>query len=166
GESIRHVGESTARDLALYFGGLDAIMAAGEAELLEVDDVGPVVATSLRAFFDQPHNREVVDQLRAAGLRWEEGAPAARAPRPLAGKTFVITGTLPTLSRDEAKDKLEAAGAKVAGSVSKKTDYVVAGAEAGSKLEKANLLGIAVIDEQGMLDILDPGPGPGVAGNP
>ncbi|HSU21121.1 MAG TPA: NAD-dependent DNA ligase LigA [Variovorax sp.] len=160
GLGIRHVGESTARDLALHFGGLDAIMAASESELLEVRDVGPVVATSLRAFFDQPHNREVVDQLRAAGLRWEEGAPAVRAPRPLAGKTFVITGTLPTLSRDDAKDKLEAAGAKVAGSVSKKTDYVVAGAEAGSKLDKANLLGVPVIDEQGMLDILAHGPGP------
>jgi DNA ligase (NAD+) len=160
GLGIRHVGESTARDLVLHFGGLDAIMAADEAALLEVDDVGPVVATSLRAFFDQPHNREVVEQLRAAGLGWEEGAPAVRAPRPLAGKTFVITGTLPTLSRDEAKNKLEAAGAKVAGSVSKKTDYVVAGTEAGSKLEKANLLGIAVIDEQGMLDILAHGPGP------
>ena len=158
GLGIRHVGESTARDLALHFGSLDAIMAASEAELLEVNDVGPVVATSLRTFFDQPHNREVVEQLRAAGLSWEEGAPAARAPRPLAGKTFVITGTLPTLSRDEAKDKLEAAGAKVAGSVSKKTDYVVAGTEAGSKLEKANLLGVPVIDEEGMLYILDHGP--------
>jgi DNA ligase (NAD+) len=160
GLGIRHVGESTARDLALHFGSLDAIMAAGEAELLEVNDIGPVVATSLRAFFDQPHNREVVGQLRAAGLTWEEGAPAARAPRPLAGKTFVITGTLPTLSRDEAKDKLETAGAKVAGSVSKKTDYVVAGAEAGSKLEKANLLGVPVIDEERMLYILDHGPEP------
>ena len=160
GLGVRHVGESTAKDLAKHFGKLDAVMDASEQQLLEVNDVGPVVATSLRAFFDQPHNREVVQQLRASGVRWEEGEPAPRAPRPLAGKTFVITGTLPTLSRDEAKDKLEAAGAKVAGSVSKKTDYVVAGAEAGSKLDKANLLGVPVIDEQAMLDILSRGTAP------
>jgi DNA ligase (NAD+) len=96
----------------------------------------------------------VVEQLRACGLRWEEGEPAAKAPQILAGKTLVITGTLPNLGRDEAKDLLEAAGAKVAGSVSKKTDYVVAGAEAGSKLTKAQELGIAVLDEAGMLALL------------
>ncbi|MFZ3116979.1 MAG: NAD-dependent DNA ligase LigA [Variovorax sp.] len=157
GLGIRHVGESTAKDLAKHFGKLDAIMGATEAELLEVNDVGPVVATSLRTFFDQPHNREVVEQLRASGVTWEEGEPAARTPRPLAGKTFVITGTLPTLSRDEAKDKLEEAGAKVAGSVSKKTDCVVAGAEAGSKLDKAQALGVKVVDEAGMLAILADG---------
>jgi DNA ligase (NAD+) len=154
GLGIRHVGESTAKDLAKHFGKLDAIMDATEAELLEVNDVGPVVASSLRTFFDQAHNREVVEQLRASGVTWAEGEPAARTPRPLAGKTFVITGTLPTLSRDEAKDKLEAAGAKVAGSVSKKTDCVVAGAEAGSKLDKAQALGVKVIDEEGLLAIL------------
>ncbi len=154
GLGIRHVGESTAKDLAKHFGKLDAIMDAAEAELLEVNDVGPVVAQSLRTFFDQPHNREVVEQLRACGVRWEEGDPAPRTALPLAGKTFVITGTLPTLGRDEAKDKLEAAGAKVSGSVSKKTHYVVAGAEAGSKLDKARDLGIAVIDEAGMLELL------------
>ncbi|MDM0089098.1 MULTISPECIES: NAD-dependent DNA ligase LigA [unclassified Variovorax] len=154
GLGIRHIGESTAKELARHFGQLDAIMDASEERLLEVADVGPVVATSLRTFFDQPHNREVVEQLRASGVHWEEGEPAPRALKPLAGKTFVITGTLPTLSRDEAKDKLEAAGAKVAGSVSKKTDYLVAGAEAGSKLDKANLLGVAVIDEGGMLELL------------
>jgi len=157
GLGIRHIGESTAKDLAKHFGKLDAIMDASEEQLLEVNDVGPVVATSLRTFFDQPHNREVVEQLRACGVSWEEGEPAARAPKPLAGKTFVITGTLPTLSRDEAKDKLEAAGAKVAGSVSKKTDYVVAGTEAGSKLDKARDLGVAVIDEAQMLEILEKG---------
>jgi len=157
GLGIRHVGESTAKDLAKHFGRLDAIMDASEEQLLEVNDVGPVVATSLRTFFDQAHNREVVEQLRAAGVHWAEGEPAARAPRPLAGKTFVLTGTLPTLSREEAKDKLEAAGAKVAGSVSKKTDYVVAGAEAGSKLDKARELGVEVIDEARMLDILQNG---------
>ncbi|CAN5807055.1 NAD-dependent DNA ligase LigA [soil metagenome] len=154
GLGVRHVGESTAKDLAKHFGKLDAIMDATEAELLEVNDVGPVVAQSLRTFFDQPHNREVVEQLRACGLTWKEGEPAPRTALPLAGKTFVITGTLPTLSRDEAKEKLEAAGAKVAGSVSKKTDYVVAGEEAGSKLEKALTLGVAVIDEAAMLALL------------
>ncbi|MDB5879309.1 MAG: ligA, partial [Variovorax sp.] len=157
GLGIRHIGESTAKEMAKHFGKLDAIMDASEEALLEVADVGPVVATSLRTFFDQPHNREVVEQLRACGLHWDEFEPTAKPPKPLAGKTFVITGTLPTLSRDEAKDKLEASGAKVAGSVSKKTDYVVAGAEAGSKLEKANLLGVKVIDEGGMLEILEKG---------
>jgi DNA ligase (NAD+) len=154
GLGIRHVGESTAKDLAKHFGKLDAIMDATEEQLLEVNDVGPVVAQSLCTFFDQPHNREVVEQLRACGLHWEESEPAARAPKPLAGKTFVLTGTFPTLTRDEAKDRLEAAGAKVAGSVSKKTDFVVAGAEAGSKLDKARDLGVTVIDEARMLEIL------------
>ncbi|MEJ7687799.1 MAG: NAD-dependent DNA ligase LigA [Variovorax sp.] len=154
GLGIRHVGESTAKDLAKHFGKLDAIMDATEAQLLEVNDVGPVVAQSLKTFFEQRHNREVVEQLRTCGVVWEEGEPAARAPKPLAGKTFVITGTLPTLSRDQAKDKLEAAGAKVAGSVSKKTDYVVAGTEAGSKLDKAHDLGVAVMDEAQMLEML------------
>ena len=125
--------------------------------LLEVPDVGPVVAESIHTFFQQPHNREVVEQLRACGVTWEEGEPAARTPKPLAGKTVVLTGTLPTLSRDEAKDMLEAAGAKVAGSVSKKTDYVIAGAEAGSKLDKARELGVAVLDEEGLKGLLDGG---------
>jgi DNA ligase (NAD+) len=154
GLGIRHVGESTARDLARHFGKMDAIMDAGVEQLLEVPDVGPVVAESIHTFFAQPHNREVVEQLRANGVRWPESEPEARAVLPLAGKTIVLTGTLPTLSRDEAKDLLEAAGAKVAGSVSKKTDYVVAGAEAGSKLEKAQQLGVAVLDEQGLRDLL------------
>jgi DNA ligase (NAD+) len=154
GLGIRHVGEATAKDLARHFGNLDAIMDASEAQLLEVNDVGPTVAQSLRTFFDQPHNREVVEQLRACGVHWEEGAPAERAAQPLAGKTFVLTGIFPTLKREEAKEMLEAAGAKVAGSVSKKTDYVVAGEEAGSKLDKARELGVAVIDEAGMLALL------------
>ncbi len=155
---IRHVGESTARDLAAHFGSLERILAASEAELLEVPDIGPVVAHSVRSFLDQPHNVEVIEQLRAAGIVWPEhdGRPAA-APRPLAGKTFVLTGTLPTLTRDEAKDLLQAAGAKVAGSVSKKTDYVVAGAEAGSKLDKARELGLAVLDEAGLRALLGEG---------
>jgi len=155
GLGIRHVGEATAKALARYFGQLDAIMIATEEQLLAVADVGPIVAKSIRTFFDQSHNREVVEQLRACGVAWEEGAPAAVAPRPLSGKTFVITGTLPTLDRDQAKDRIEAAGGKVAGSVSKKTDYVVAGADAGSKLAKAEALGVAVIDEAGLLAMLD-----------
>ncbi|RYF62288.1 MAG: NAD-dependent DNA ligase LigA, partial [Comamonadaceae bacterium] len=154
GLGIRHVGETTAKDLAKHFGQLDAIMDASEEVLLEVNDVGPVVAQSVRTFFDQPHNREVVEQLRACGVQWEEGEPAKRTPQPLAGQTFVITGTLPTLSRDEARDRLEAAGAKVAGSVSKKTSCVVAGAEAGSKLDKARALGVQVIDEAQLLALL------------
>jgi DNA ligase (NAD+) len=155
GLGIRHIGETTAKDLARYFGALDPIMNASVEQLLEVPDVGPVVAESIHTFFQQPHNREVVEQLRACGVTWEEGQPAARAPKPLAGKTVVLTGTLPTLTRDEAKDMLEAAGAKVAGSVSKKTDYVVAGAEAGSKLDKAQELGVAILDEQGLKDLLN-----------
>jgi len=154
GLGIRHVGEATAKALARHFGSLDALMQASEAQLAEVEDVGPVVARSIRTFFDQPHNREVVEQLRACGVHWTEGPPAERTPQPLSGKTFVLTGTLPTLSREEAKALLEAAGAKVSGSVSKKTDYVVAGAEAGSKLDKARELGVAVIDEAQMRALL------------
>ena len=154
---IRHVGESTARDLARHFGGLDAIMEAGEERLLQVPDVGPVVAQSIHAFFQQAHNREVIEQLRACGVHWVEGEPEAQAPKPLAGKTVVLTGTLPALSREEAKEMLEAAGAKVAGSVSRKTDYVVAGAEAGSKLEKARELGVAILDEDGLKQLLGKG---------
>ena len=154
GLGLRHVGEATAKDLARHFGTLDAIMDASVEQLLQVPDVGPVVARSLHTFFQQPHNREVVEQLRACGVTWPEGAPAERAPQVLAGKTVVLTGTLPTLSRDAAKDMLEAAGAKVAGSVSKKTHYVVAGEEAGSKLAKAQELGVPVLDEAGMLALL------------
>ena len=161
GLGIRHVGEATAKDLARHFGSLDAIMggtaqqAASIAQLLAVNDVGPIVAQSIHTFFQQAHNREVIAQLRACGVTWEEGAPAAVVPKPLAGKTFVITGTLPTLSRDEARDLIEAAGGKAAGSVSKKTSYVVAGADAGSKLDKARELGVAVIDETGLKELLD-----------
>ena len=156
GLGIRHVGEATAKELARHFGKLDAIMDATEEQLLAVNDVGPIVAKSLKTFFDQPHNREVVEQLRACGVTWEEGEPAVVAPKPLSGKTFVITGTLPTLNRDEAKDMLEAAGAKVAGSVSKRTDYLLAGSDAGSKLDKAKELGVTVIDELVLKDMLKP----------
>ena len=158
GLGIRHVGEATAKELARHFGKLDAIMDATQEALLEVNDVGPIVACSVRTFFEQSHNREVVEQLRACGVTWQEAEPAPRAVWPLSGKTFVITGTLPSLSRDDAKDKVEAAGGKVAGSVSKKTDYVVAGADAGSKLLKAQTLGVAVIDEAAFLALLASNP--------
>ncbi|MDD5335790.1 MAG: NAD-dependent DNA ligase LigA [Rhodoferax sp.] len=157
GLGIRHVGEATAKALAHHFGKLDAIMDASIEQLLQVGDVGPIVAESLRTFFDQPHNREVVEQLRACGVRWQEGEPAPASPKPLSGKTIVITGTLPTLSRDQAKDLIEAAGGKVAGSVSKKTTFVLAGAEAGSKFDKARELGVAVLDEAGLKELLDGG---------
>jgi DNA ligase (NAD+) len=157
GLGIRNVGEATAKDLARHFGLLDAIMDASVEQLLEVRDVGPIVADSIHTFFAQPHNREVVEQLRACGVHWEEGAPAEKPAQILAGMTVVLTGTLPTLTRDAAKDMLEAAGAKVAGSVSKKTSYVVAGADAGSKLAKAEELGVKVLDEAGMLALLQGG---------
>jgi DNA ligase (NAD+) len=156
---IRHVGESTARDLASHFGSLDALMQADETALLQVPDVGPVVAQSIARFFAQAHNREVIEQLRAAGVSFPEG-PAARpavADSPIAGKTFVLTGTLPTLSREAASEKILAAGGKVSGSVSKKTDYVLAGAEAGSKLDKAQTLGVTIIDEAAFLRLLGEG---------
>jgi DNA ligase (NAD+) len=144
---IRNVGEATAKDLARHFGSLDALMAAGIDRLQQVPDVGPVVAASIAHFFAEPHNVEVIEQLRAAGVRWAEGSPAVVVSSPIAGSTFVLTGTLPTLSREEAKELIEARGGKVAGSVSKKTDYVVAGVEAGSKLSKAQDLGVTILDE-------------------
>ncbi|MCV2348221.1 NAD-dependent DNA ligase LigA [Paucibacter sp. Y2R2-4] len=153
---IRQVGEATAKDLARQFGSMDALMSATVEQLLEVRDVGPIVAQSIHHFFAQPHNREVVEQLRAAGVQWPEGqgAAAEQGPKPLLGKTLVLTGTLPTLSRDAAKDLIEAAGGKVSGSVSKKTHYVVAGEEAGSKLDKARELGLTVLDEAGLQALL------------
>jgi DNA ligase (NAD+) len=155
---IRHVGETTAKDLANHFGQLDRVLDASEAQLLEVNDVGPIVAHSIHTFFAQPHNREIVEQLRACGITWTESDGTADAtPKPLLGQTFVLTGTLPTLSRDAAKDMLEAAGAKVSGSVSKKTHYLVAGEEAGSKLAKAIELGVTVLDEAGLLALLNGG---------
>jgi DNA ligase (NAD+) len=157
GLGIRHVGETTAKDLARHFGALQPLLEATEEALLGVPDVGPVVGRSIRVFFDQPHNREVVEQLRTAGLAWDEFEPAERdVPRPLAGKTFVLTGALPTWSRETAKARLEAAGAKVSGSVSRRTDYVVAGDASGSKLDKARELGVAVIDEAALIALLGP----------
>jgi DNA ligase (NAD+) len=145
---IRHVGETTAKDLARHFGSLDALLDADQAALLEVHDVGPVLAQSIRQFFAEPHNREIIAQLRAAGVEWPEGAPQRAAAGKLHGLTFVLTGTLPTLSREDAKDLIESHGGKVAGSVSKKTSYVVAGDDPGSKIERAGELGVPVIDEQ------------------
>jgi DNA ligase (NAD+) len=151
---IRNVGEATARDLAKYFGNLDALMNADEENLQQVPDVGPIVAASIAHFFAEPHNMEVIEQLRAANVHWTEGAQRAKF-MPLTGKTFVLTGTLPTMSRDEAKEKIETLGGKVAGSVSKKTHYVVAGAEAGSKLEKAQQLGLKILDETQFKELLE-----------
>jgi DNA ligase (NAD+) len=158
---IRHVGEATARDLARHFGSIDRLMAASEPELLEVPDVGPIVARSIRVFFDQPHHVEVVEQLRAAGIQWDEHAGvASAAPGPLAGRTLVLTGTLPSLTREEARAWIESAGGKVAGSVSKKTWAVVAGAEAGSKLDKAREIGVSVLDEAQLRELLAQWPQP------
>lgn len=154
GLGIRHVGEATAKALARHFGQLEALMAASEDALLQVPDVGPTVAHSIHTFFAQPHNREVVQALRAAGVHWPEGEALAPTGMPLAGLTVVLTGSLSGMGRDEAKDKLEALGAKVSGSVSKKTHYVVAGSEAGSKLEKAQALGVPVLDEAGLAILL------------
>jgi DNA ligase (NAD+) len=155
GLGIRHVGEATAKELARHFGKLNAIMDASPEELLQVSDIGPIVAESLHTFFAQAHNREVIKDLRECGVCWTEGEPAPVVSRPLAGKTFVITGTLPSLSRDEARDLIEAAGGKVAGSVSKKTSFVVAGSEAGSKLDRAVELGLVVLNEQDLRGLLD-----------
>jgi DNA ligase (NAD+) len=158
GLGIRHVGEATAKALAKHFGDMDAIMSATEEDLLAVGDVGPIVAQSIRTFFDQPHNREVVEHLRACGINWPAIEASSNAPKPFAAMTFVITGTLPTLGRDAAKDLIEAAGGKVSGSVSKKTSYVLAGTEAGSKLDKAQELGVAVIDEATLIAMLSSNP--------
>lgn len=150
---IRNVGESTARDLARHFGSLNAIANATLESLQQAPDVGPVVARSIRQFFDEPHNREVVKAMRDAGVSWSEGPPA---PRQASGpaKTFVLTGTLRGMSRDEARARIEARGHRVAGSVSKKTDYVVAGEDAGGKLETARKLGVPVLDEDGLQKLL------------
>ena len=151
---IRNVGEATAKDLARHFGSLDTLMAADVGRLQQVPDVGPVVAAAIARFFAEPHNREVVGALRASGIVWVEGAPGGAVASSVAGKTFVLTGTLPTLTRDAAQTLIESQGGKVAGSVSKKTDYVVAGAEAGSKLTKAEALGLKILDETQLRELL------------
>lgn len=155
---IRQAGETTAKDLARHFGTLDKLMNARVEQLLEVPDVGPIVAASVHTFFAQPHNREVVEQLLAAGVKPQESSGEADdRPRPLLGKTLVLTGTLPRLSRDQAQALIESAGGRVSSSVSKKTHYVIAGEEAGSKLDKARTLGVAVLDEAGLLALLGRG---------
>src|SRR6185503_17321369 len=152
GLGIRFVGERTAQFLAEHFGDMNTLMNAGEEELQQVEEVGPRIAKSILEFFSEPKNRELVEELRAAGLTLR-GKKKERGTK-LAGKTLVLTGTLPNLTRDEAKKMIEDAGGKVTGSVSKKTDYVVAGSEAGSKLDKAKELGVAVIDEEQMRELL------------
>jgi len=152
---IREVGEATAQLLAERFGRLEALMAADEEQLQQIPDIGPVAAATIHAFFQEAHNREIIDRLRAAGVHWPEQMVAVDTARPLEGKTFVLTGTLTNLSRDEAKARLQALGAKVAGSVSKKTSYVVAGVDAGSKLTKAQELGVAILDEARLLALLE-----------
>ena len=154
---IRNVGEATAKDLAQHFGSLDRLIAATEDDLRVVRDVGPIVAQSILQFFAEPHNLAVVNKLRAAGVHWPESKGLQQSAGILTGKTLVLTGTLPTLTRDAAKQKIESAGGKVASSVSKKTDYVVAGEEAGSKLAKAQELGVPILDEAGLRALLASG---------
>jgi DNA ligase (NAD+) len=154
GLGIPGVGEATAKALARHFGGLDALMQASEAELIEVPDVGPIMASHIALFFAERHNREAIAELRAAGVTWKESEPQRRSDGPLAGQTVVLTGTLSSLTRDEVKDRLETLGAKVAGSVSKKTSFVVAGSEAGSKLDKARELGVEIWDEARLKEFL------------
>jgi DNA ligase (NAD+) len=154
GLGIRNVGEATAKDLAAHFGSLQALLDAPYEALLQVNDVGPIVAESILQFFGEPHNREVIASMQQLGVHWPETAGKQAATGVLQDKTFVLTGTLPNLSRDAAQALIEAASGKVSGSVSKKTNYVVAGAEAGSKLEKAQELGVLVINEAELLELL------------
>jgi len=154
---IRNVGEATAKDLAAHLGSLDRLIAADSERLQQIPDVGPIVAQSIADFFAEAHNREVIEQLRASGVQWDEHEGKSLltgTAAPLSGKTFVLTGTLPTMSREEAKEKIEALGGKVSGSVSKKTDYVVVGADPGSKYDKAVSLGITLLDEAGLQALL------------
>ena len=157
---IRNVGEATAKDLARYFGNIESIQNAGIEQLQQVPDVGPIVAESIVNFFAEAHNREIINSLIApekevgAGIHWDMVAAQSNATGIFTGKTFVLTGTLPTLGREDAKALIENVGGKVSGSVSKKTDFVVAGADAGSKLTKAQELGVNVIDETDLLKML------------
>ena len=151
---IREVGETTAQTLADYFGNIDSLILADYDALLEVGDVGPVVAENVQSFFAEPHNREVIEALRAAGLHWPEGPPR-EVHRPLTGSTYVLTGALEIITREQAKERLQALGARVAGSVSKKTTAVIAGDKAGSKLDKAEALGISIMDESDLQSLLE-----------
>ncbi|MDE2422807.1 MAG: NAD-dependent DNA ligase LigA [Betaproteobacteria bacterium] len=149
---IRNVGEATAKDLANHFGSIEALMQATQEELLAVKEVGPIVAESIHDFFSEEHNRQVIRKLLHSGIHWPEIVPIQHAP--FSGKVFVLTGTLPHLSRDEAKQRIEQVGGKVSSSVSSKTDYVVAGAEAGSKLDRAIELGVKILNEQELLELI------------
>jgi DNA ligase (NAD+) len=149
---LRNVGESTARDLARHFGDVEPLERAAEDELAQVPDVGPIVARSIRQFFNEPHNRQVIRELVRRGVHWQKVAPAPRGSGKM--KSFVLTGTLAGMTRDEARAAIEAKGHKVAGSVSKKTDYVVAGEDAGSKLERARALGVPVLEEKEFIEML------------
>lgn len=151
---IRNVGEATAKDLATHFGSLPAILEADEERLHAVNDIGPIVAQSILHFFSEPQHQSLIESLLDAGISWMENAPIGMQSNHLAGKVFVLTGTLPSLSRDEAKALIEAQGGKVTGSVSKKTDYLLAGRDAGSKLQKAETLNINIIDENALQLIL------------
>jgi DNA ligase (NAD+) len=151
---IKEVGEATAQILAQHFGTLGAMMRAGEEELQQVEGIGPVVAASIKAFFREPGNRKVIERLREAGVRWPESEISPASARPLEGKTFVLTGSLSRMTRDQAKAILQALGAKVSGSVSQKTDYLVVGVEPGAKLAKARELGIRTVNEEELLELL------------
>ena len=154
---IRNVGEATAKDLAAHLGSMDRLMQSNNEQLQQIPDIGPIVAQSIVDFFAENHNREVIEQLRACGVHWDEHAgisALSSAVAPLNGKTFVLTGTLPTMSREEAKEKIEALGGTVSGSVSKKTDFVVVGTDPGSKYDKAVNLGVPILDEAGLLALL------------
>ncbi len=151
---MRNVGEATAKDLAKHFGNLAALMQANLEDLRAVNDVGPVVAESITNFFGEAHNQIVINALLAAGIHWPENEGKQAATGNFIGKTFVLTGTLPNLSRDNAKEMIENAGGKVSGSVSKKTDFVVAGSDAGSKLDKAQELGLMILDEAALIELL------------
>jgi DNA ligase (NAD+) len=158
GVGIRHVGERGAQAIARAYGTLDALCAASVESLETVQDVGPVVARSVRAFLDEPHNRALLERLRAAGVRMVEESTASLGDRPLAGKTYVLTGTLASMTREQAQEAIEARGGKVAGSVSKKTTAVIAGEEPGSKIEKARTLGVPILGEAEFLaHIMEPG---------
>jgi DNA ligase (NAD+) len=151
---IREVGEATARSLTQYFGNFDKISSATQEQLEKVSDVGPVVAKNITAFFSEQHNKRIIDRLLAVGITWADVEIKTEELK-LQGQTFVLTGTLPSMSRDEAKQKLLELGARISGSVSKKTDYVIAGEAAGSKLKKAEELGIKVVDEAGLRKLLE-----------
>jgi DNA ligase (NAD+) len=155
---IPDVGEATAAALAQYFGSLERLQAATQEQMLEVPDVGPIIAAKVRGFLDQPRNQREIERLRdpkGAALTWQEGPGQSTAPQgPLAGLTLVLTGTLKSMTREVAGERLQALGAKVAGSVSKKTSYVIAGSDAGSKLTKAQSLGVVVVDEAGLTSLL------------